>query len=442
MGAITSGVAEVGVAILGYGTVGKGVARAIRDNGAHIENKTGFKLRLLHVLDLLDFPDSPEAGILTHDIRDVVNDAEVSVVVETMGGLKAAFEYTKEAFSKKKHVVTSNKELVAEYGPELLEAAGANGVHYRFDASVGGGIPVITPIAECLAVSRIYEITGILNGTTNYMLTYMRENGAEFSETLAMAQREGYTEQNPAADIEGTDACRKLAILSSLIWDKFLDWKRIHTEGIAKVKPEDIANAADLGRVIKLAAGARMLDGGAVEAYVSPVMLDRRNALAHVEGVNNAIMTSCDLNGDVMLYGMGAGMLPTGGAVVSDIIKVAATLCAGIPCTGDVNTGRRCREPRWDRDDALETADFNSYKRNFYARVETDRPDAVRNAIFREFPEARLLPVNPCFAGDDNAARSCAFTVQKLAEGNFAEGCANIIKSVAGTAVGFIARLL
>jgi len=453
---------DVGVAILGYGVVGKGVAHGIRNNSGHIAQRTGLNLRVAHILDLFDFPDSPDAALITHDPQDIFDDDGVHVVAEVMGGLKAAYEFTKAALSRKKHVVTSNKELVAEHGPELLALASQNGVYYRFDASVGGGIPIITPIEECLAPSNIREITGILNGTTNYMLTYMREHGAQFDETLKLAQDNGFAERDPSADVGGHDARRKLAILSSLVWGAFLDWKDIHTEGITDVTHEDISMAADLGRVLRLIARAAIRGDGTAEAGVLPVMLDRRHPLAHVDGVNNAVIFGCDLNGDIMLYGHGAGMLPTGGAVISDIIKVAG---ASKPPLGN---------PIWDRVRALEAADFDTYVHDYYIRVETPDPDMYREFLFREFPEARILPrfadtgagavgVDGCEGADDDegagadagkcagtagnvgtaaAVSTCIFTVPKMQEGELSRRLARINDIVAGTATGLIARLM
>ena len=496
--------AEFGVAILGYGVVGKGVAYTIRHNAGLIEKRTGIKLRLMHVLDILDFPDSPDAALITHDVTDIMRDCGVRVVVETMGGTDKAFEYTAEAFAQKKHVVTSNKELVAERGPELLALAACNGVSYRFDASVGGGIPAIVPIGEYLAANKIEEITGILNGTTNYMLTHMRAYGGNFAETLRMAQENGYAEKKPEADIDGSDACRKLSILSSIAWDAFLDWKTVHTEGIANVILEDIMRASDFGCVLKLIARARLLADGKLEAYILPAMIDRHSPLANVEGVNNAILIRGDLTGDIMLYGQGAGMLPTGSAVVSDIIFTAResigypggtrpqgdtqnagalpeSACAqsGIsdPGAQRINvkptSGKSLSNPLWDRELALETVDFSTYIHNYYVRIETPAPDAYRDILFREFPNARILPQygadfeTPApgnngdtggetggsavgnnaniVAGADAATHPCApmciFTVPSLSEGEFATKLACVNKRVAGSATGFIARI-
>jgi len=416
---------------MGYGVVGKGVAYAINQYGGRIEKRTGFKLRLLHILDLLDFPDSPDARLITHDVEDVMGDGDVDVVVETMGGLNAAFRFTVSAFERGKHVVTSNKELVAERGPELLKAAAERGVNYLFDASVGGGIPVITPVSECLVAGNIASITGILNGTTNFMLSHMKSHGTSFAETLKLAQEMGYAESDPAADIEGDDARRKLAIISSVAWGAFLDWKTIHTEGIANVTLEDILQATDLGRVLKLVAQSRRLARGGSEAYVLPVMLDRRDPLASVDGVYNALTVGGDLYGDVMFRGQGAGMLPTGGAVVSDIIKAAAP-------------GKRCAALCWDRDAAINISEFSKLIHGFYVRVESPDPDAYRDDFFRRFPEARVLPRYADGGGCDGSAvtpRTVIFMVPSASEGEFIKKIADINAAVAGSTVRFTARL-
>ena len=425
---------DVGIAIMGYGVVGKGVAHAIRENGRQIEKRAGVRLRLLRVLDLLDFPGDPAADIMTRDVRDILGDRNVNIVVETMGGLKAAYGYTEQALSAGKHVVTSNKELVAEYGPELLAIAKKNGVSYRFDASVGGGIPLIAPMTESLSANNIGGITGILNGTTNFMLSHMRTHGAQFSETLSMARELGYAEGDPSADIEGKDACRKLAILSSAAWGKFLDWKLIHTEGIGNISAEDVAYAVDLGRVIKLVASSRLRGDGMIEAFVTPAMLDRRDPLACVEGVNNAVIFHCDLNGDIMLYGQGAGMIPTGGAVIADVVKAATE-----------KYGRPGADFAWDRTDALEYACFDGYTHGYYARVTTADSAAYPAALFREFPEARILPPSgerDTERGITGTRQPLAFTVPISTEGEFAERLARANGAVAGSETAVIIRII
>ena len=423
---VTSSKTVIGVAIMGYGVVGQGAAYAIQHNSAQIEKKTGLKLRLLHILDLLDFDDSPDAALITHSVVDIMDDDNVDVVVETMGGLNAAYDFTKEALKRQKHVITSNKELVAEHGLELLELAHSHNVSYRFDASVGGGIPVISPIRECLAANRINEISGILNGTTNYMITYMRTRGTKFSETLKMAQAEGYAEKDTSADIGGADACRKLAILSSIAWDAFLDWKDIHTEGISTLNLEDVSRAVELGRTLKLYARACLQADGRVEAYVIPAMLDRQNPLSNVSGVNNAVMVNGDLSGSVMLYGEGAGKLPTGSAIVSDIIKAAG--CSGINAN-----------PCWSKSMALEVIDFSTYVHSYYVRVTTPVPDAFCIELFKEFPAAQILPRNGAVSSNGD---SCAFTVTGIKEGVFADQLARVISKSKGATIGFVARLL
>ena len=483
MGDLASKITEIGIAIMGYGVVGKGVAHVIRNNSDQIAKRTGLRLRLLHVLDILSFPDSPDAALMTRDVQDIMDDNNVHVIVETMGGIKTAYDYTRDAFMRRKHVVTSNKELVAEFGPELLALASSCGVHYRFDASVGGGIPIVSPLRECLAANSVGEIIGILNGTTNFMLTYMRTSGAGFAETLKMAQDEGFAENDPSADIEGADACRKLAILSSIAWDAFLDWKDIHTEGIEGATPEDAAAAAELGRVLKLVARARRLEDGRVEAYVLPVMLGRDNLLSGVNGVNNAVVVHGDLTGDVMLYGQGAGSLPTGSAIVSDIIKIASGPgglgAAGGPdglgaadgpgmldaadgpggcevdahCADDIvrdinapgSLGDIYSNPCWNRNTAIGAIDFATYIHGYYARIETPDTDAFCEELFKEFPQARILPrvqLSGAGAGPGDCGHSCAFMVQNLVEGEFLQKLTSVIAKTNGSSIKFTARLI
>ena len=443
-----SGRNTVGVAIMGYGVVGKGVAHAIRNNGALIERKTGVRVRLLRVLDLLDFPDSPEAGVVTHNVGDIMDDGDIDVVVETMGGVGAAFEFTKTALSRGKHVITSNKELVAEHGPELLALADKCGAFYRFDASVGGGIPVINPIEECLAPDDVDEILGIFNGTTNYMLTYMKAHGAGFIDTLARAQEHGYAEGDPSSDIEGRDPCRKLAIISSIAFGKFIDWKSIRTESLSQVTLDDINRAADIGRVLKYIARISRRADGRFEAYVLPAMVDRRSPLARVEGVNNAVMIHGDLTGYIMLYGPGAGMLPTGNSIASDIVKVAcgAREKKGLQYPPGDGGGARSggcaqfaglKNPKWDRGDKLDLACFGEYLHGFYVRAEAPDHAAYRDMLFGEFPEARILPR---MGGD--GPETLFFTVPEHTEKDFNQKLENINNGVAGAATKFVARLI
>ncbi len=308
------------IAIMGYGTVGGGVYDIVKKNAASLKNHAnGEEVTVKHILDIRDFPDHPERALFTKEFDEILNDSEVSVVAEVMGGLHPAYEFTKQLLLAGKSVVTSNKELVATYGTELLHIAEDKGVNYFFEASVGGGIPIIRPIHQCLTANNIERIAGILNGTTNYILNEMIKNGKDFDTALADAQALGYAERNPAADIEGHDACRKIAILASLATGKFIDYKNIPTEGITHITLDDVQYARAINSVIKLIGYAEFKDG-MVYAEVSPMIIPCDSPLAGVDGVFNAILVTGDCVGDVMFYGKGAGKLPTASAVVADII--------------------------------------------------------------------------------------------------------------------------
>lgn len=313
----------VNVAILGFGVVGSGVAEVLATNGSHIDKKVDDLIRLKYILDVRDFPDSPFADKVIHDFSIIENDPEVNIVVETIGGAKVALDFTRRALAAGKSVVTSNKELVAEHGCELLKLAQEKGVSYLFEASVGGGIPIIRPLSQCLAANEIEEICGILNGTTNYILTRMIRAGLSFEAALKEAQQNGYAEQDPTADIEGHDACRKICILSSLAFGRHVYPSQVPTEGITGVSLADVAYADACGKKIKLLGRAIHQDDGKVCAYVAPHLVDVEDPLAGVEDVFNAIAVRGNAIGDVMFYGRGAGKLPTASAVVADVIDAA-----------------------------------------------------------------------------------------------------------------------
>lgn len=310
------------VAVMGYGTVGSGVVEVINTNRDGIMRELKDEMKVKYVLDLREFPGDPAEKLIIHDFDVIVNDPEVGIVVETMGGLHPAYEFTKRALEAGKSVCTSNKELVAAYGAELLETAMNNNVNYFYEASVGGGIPIIRPLNYALTAEIIEEITGILNGTTNYILTRMKKEGLDFETVLKDAQALGYAEKNPEADVEGYDACRKIAILSSLAFCRQVDYKDIYTEGITKITAEDIKYANAMGRSIKLLASGRR-DGEDIYAMVAPFMVDDENPLYMVNDVYNGILVKSNMLGDTMYYGRGAGKLPTASAVVADVIDAA-----------------------------------------------------------------------------------------------------------------------
>ncbi len=311
------------IAILGYGTVGSGVYEILKKNAPAIAKKAGDVIDVKYILDIRDFDDHPEKHLFTKNFDDILNDDEVSVVVEVMGGLNPAYTFTKSALLKGKNVITSNKELVATHGTELIAIAKEQCVNYLFEASVGGGIPIIRPLTQCLSANSITEINGILNGTTNYILTKMFSEGASFSDALKTAQDLGYAERNPEADVEGHDACRKTAILASLATGTFVDYNNIPTEGITKISKTDVLFAEKIGYVIKLIGSAKVDEKGKVSARVAPRLVKRTSQLAGVSDVFNAILVHGDSLGDVMFYGRGAGKLPTASAVVADVIDAA-----------------------------------------------------------------------------------------------------------------------
>ncbi len=313
------------IAIMGYGVVGSGVAEIINTNHDSIVRKsTQDSLEIKYILDLKDFSGDPNESLMIKDFNIILNDPEVNVVVETMGGLHPAYEFVSSCLKAKKSVVTSNKELVAEKGCELLKLATQNNVNFLFEASVGGGIPIIRPMSQCLAANEIKEFAGILNGTTNFILTKMIADGMAFSDALKLAQDNGYAERDPSADILGFDACRKVCILASLAFGKHVYPSEIHTEGITEITLEDVEYAKDWGGVIKLLGRARRgEDGEHISAIVSPAFVSGRSQLASVDDVFNAILVRGDAVGDVVFYGRGAGKLPTASAVVGDVIDCA-----------------------------------------------------------------------------------------------------------------------
>lgn len=312
----------VNIAVLGYGTVGSGVVEVINTNHEIINKRAGEEINIKYVLDLRDFPGDPVQQILTHDFNDILNDDEVKVVVEVMGGINPAYTFVKQCLAAGKSVATSNKELVASHGPELLAIAKENNVNFLFEASVGGGIPIIRPLTSCLTGDVIEEITGIVNGTTNYMMSKMTKEGLEFDDVLKDAQAKGYAEKDPTADIEGHDACRKIAILTSLVCGRQVDYEDIPTEGISHITATDIKYANKMGRTIKLLATSKKV-GDSYAARVAPFLLSPEHPLYNVHDVFNAIFVHGNMLGDGMFYGSGAGKLPTASAVVGDMVAIA-----------------------------------------------------------------------------------------------------------------------
>ena len=307
-------------AIMGFGTVGGGVAEVLRMNSAAIAEKLGEPLNLKYILDVRDLSATPYADKAVKDFSILENDPELDVVVESIGGAKIALEFTRRCLLAGKHVVTSNKELVAAHGRELLEIAREKNVNYLFEASVGGGIPVLRPLFQCLAGNQIQEIAGILNGTTNYILTRMVKDGATFADALKEAQDKGYAEADPTADVEGLDAGRKICILSDLSWGREVRPEAISVQGISAIDLKDVAIASGAGYRVKLLGRAMKLEDGRQAAFVAPHLVPESSPLANVDDVFNAIMIRGNAVGDVMFYGRGAGDLPTASAVMGDVL--------------------------------------------------------------------------------------------------------------------------
>lgn len=375
----------INIAVLGYGTVGSGVVEVINTNKAIVNKNAGQKINIKYVLDLREFLGDPVMDILVHDYDVILNDPEVEVIAEVMGGIEPAYTFVKSALEKGKSVCTSNKELVAAHGPELLRIAKEHNRNFMFEASVGGGIPIIRPLNQSVTADDVKSITGILNGTTNYILTKMSKQGLDFDTVLKEAQALGYAERNPSADVDGFDACRKIAILSSLAYGKNVNYEDIYTEGITKISDIDFKYANKLGRSIKLFGKAEKKDGN-FYVFVAPVMIDENNALYSVNGVFNAILVDGNVVGNIMFYGSGAGKLPTASAVVSDIIAAIRNLNTNVAV-------------EWT-EEKLEIADFSTSKKRFFVRVSgnIDEKLAKINEVFRNVLVIKLEELDDEFA--------------------------------------------
>lgn len=358
------------VAVMGYGTIGSGVVEALSMNQKSIKEKAGEEISVKYVLDLREFPGTPIEDKIVHDYQIIAQDPEVSVVVETMGGVEPANTFVMAMLKSGKSVVTSNKALVAEYGAELMETAVENHCNFFFEASVGGGIPVIRPLYTCLTSDVVTEITGILNGTTNYILTEMNQKGVSFEEALKKAQELGYAERDPSADVEGGDACRKIAILSSVAMGKKVVFTDIHMEGITGVAAEDFRYASELGMSIKLLATSRMAeDGSSMQSIVAPFMVSREHPLYSVSDVFNAVMITGNVVDQLMFYGRGAGKLPTAAAVAADVIEAVKQKNVSIT------------KP-WDKA-VLKPDDYTQYTTRFMVRLPEDSDMASCKELFK-----------------------------------------------------------
>ena len=375
----------VNIAVLGYGTIGSGVVEVIDINKDSISEKVEDEINVKYVLDIRKFPGEPIEDKLVDDINVILEDPEIKIIVETMGGLEPAYSFVKKALMKGKSVVTSNKELVAEHGAELLAIAKEANINFLFGASVGGGIPVIRPLNQALTADKIEEITGILNGTTNYILSKMSEEGLEFDTALKDAQDLGYAEREPSADVDGHDSCRKIAILTSLAHGKQVDFEDIYTEGIRNISSIDFKYADFLNTRIKLLSSSVKNEKGEVYAIVAPTMIKSDNPLYGVNDVFNAVFIKGNVVGDLMFYGSGAGKLPTASAVVADVIDIAKNLDENIKIG-------------WSKE-KLELADINQFKHRFFVRVgKSENSMEHVKEVFGDLEIVRLEDVSDEFA--------------------------------------------
>lgn len=367
-------------AIMGHGTVGSGVAELLINHEKMINQKIRDEIKIKYILDLREFKNLEYSSLFTKNFEDILNDNEIKIVAEVMGGINPAYDYVKKCLESGKSIVTSNKELVAEKGAELLKIAEENNVNFLFEASVGGGIPILRPMAQCLAANSINTVTGILNGTTNYILNKMIMDNMDFESALKLAQDKGFAERNPAADIEGGDACRKICILGSLAFGKHIYPKQVKTEGITEITLKDVEFAEAFGYSVKLICIARDNHNGKVSASVRPTFVSKDNILSSVNGVFNAITVNADCTGDVMFYGKGAGKMPTASAVCADIIDCAKHLNAK-------------KYLSWEDgfDGYVEERDFEN---QFYVFAFSSDFDLLLKSFEEEFPETKQVIKN------------------------------------------------
>lgn len=390
-------------AVLGYGTEGSGVVEVLETNKESIEKRAGEAIGIKYVLDLRDFPGNPVEDILVHDYEIILKDPEVQIIAEVMGGVEPAYTFTKRALEAGKSVCTSNKELVAEHGLELMELAKKKKVNYMFEASCGGGIPIIRALNSSLTADEIDRISGILNGTTNFILTEMAESGADFDAVLKQAQELGYAERNPEADVEGYDACRKIAILSSLAFGAHVKYRDIYTEGITKITAEDMKYAKELGMTIKLLADSKR-DGERFSAMVCPVMLGKDSPLYSVNGVFNAVFVHGNVLGDAMFYGSGAGKLPTASAVAGDMVDCAKHLGKTVM----MNWSNR----------ELEQVDRKEVTHPFFVRIQGNREERLPE-VLETFANSKVVTV-PELTGEFGFVTEC------ISEAEFEEKAAKL----------------
>lgn len=400
----------INIGVLGYGTVGSGVVEVLNTNQDSINKRANEEINIKYVLDLRDFPGDPIQDKIVHNFDTIANDEDVKIIVEVMGGVEPAYTFVKRALLAGKSVCTSNKELVAKHGSELLQIAREKNINFLFEASVGGGIPIIRPLNSSLTADEIDEITGILNGTTNYILSKMSHEGLDFDSVLKDAQDKGFAERNPEADIEGYDACRKIAILSSLAFGNQVDYEDIYTEGITKITAEDIKYARQMGTAIKLLASSKRV-GESFYAMVAPFMINSEHPLYSVNNVFNGIFAHGNVLGDVMFYGSGAGKLPTASAVVADVVDAAKHMNRNIM-------------QLWSNK-KLELADISTSSKRFFVRVSGNAENDL-NKIESIFGKVEVIKVK-------ELSNEFGFVTGILTEAEYkvmAEKCQGIINRI------------
>ena len=387
------------IAVMGHGVVGSGVMEVLLSHKESIKKRAKEEVHVKYILDLREFPGLSYSDRFVKDFQQILDDPEVKIVVEVMGGLEPAYSYTKACLENGKSVVTSNKELVAQKGAELLALAQKNNLNFLFEASVGGGIPIIRPISQCLAANEMTEIAGILNGTTNFILTKMIREHMAFEDALKMAQELGYAERDPSADVDGVDACRKICILASLAYGTHVYPDSVHTEGIRSITKEDVGYAGAWGGVIKLIGEVKKLENGRVHIQVAPMFISRESQLANVDDVFNGILVRGDATGDVVFYGKGAGKLPTASAVVADVID----------CVRHLKSDRKILY--WEDAKPDYVQPWEDTPQNLFVRVVGQGDsDSLFDLVQQVFPQAERL------IGRDEAAGETGFTVEQISQ--------------------------
>lgn len=398
----------INIAVLGYGTVGSGVVEVINKNQEILDKNIGEALNVKYVLDLRDFPGDPIQEKIVHEFDTILNDPEVKIVAEVMGGLEPAYTFVKKCLLAGKSVTTSNKALVASYGAELLEIAREKQINFMFEASVGGGIPIIRPLNTSITADKVEAVSGIMNGTTNYMLTKMFYEGADYNEVLKEAQNMGYAELNPEADVEGHDTCRKIAIIMSIVSGQQVDFEDVYTEGITKITVEDMKYAKKMGMTIKLLASSKNIDGK-ISAMVAPFMLANTHPLYSVNDVMNAIYLEGNVLGPAMFYGSGAGKLPTASAVVSDLVEIGKNLDCNVM-------------PMWNKE-KLTLEDSKNIVHKYFVRIGGTQ-EALGEEIQGIFGQVEIVEL-------DGTAEEFGFVTESMSQASYEEKAA-LLPSIMG----------